>query len=63
MTAPRSAAQGSVTTQERTMFPKTRRSTLPVVRPIPESAPTDTCVVDSGRAKKLADVTRMPMAR
>ena len=49
--------------QERTIFRITRGLDWPVASPIPKSEPTETCVVETGKPKRLAAMTKMPVAR
>ena len=45
------------------MLNMTRGLACPVVRPMPKSAPTETWVVETGKPKRLATMTRIPVAR
>src|SRR6266404_1449150 len=59
----RIAAHGNVMSQERTIALITRGFALPVVRPIPKSEPTETCVVETGRPYKVASTTRIAVVK
>jgi hypothetical protein len=40
-----------------------RRFAVPVTTPMPKSEPTDTCVVNTGKPKRLAEVTSREVTR
>src|SRR5437773_1041143 len=58
-----SAAHGIVKSHDNKMPRTTRTFAFPVVNPIPNREPTETCVVETGSPYLLARITRIPVER